>query len=246
MASPLHSAQVVTDGIHIIHAYEYANAAARTAATGFVAAEVGKVARQLNDNTFWVLVNHSPVTWGAVTGSGGTGVGLEIKEESGTLGNKLKLNFVGPTILAVTDGGDATQANVTVKPSYVQSVFNDLAVDTTTTSAAFVTLITQAIVIQAGSILLIHFTVGCSNSNANNTLFFRVRVDGVTKRGVGVRIPSANQPNSGAIVLRVPGLAAGSRSVTVQWRTSSNTAQIRPATVPDAEHACLLLEEVLF
>ncbi|HSH82754.1 MAG TPA: hypothetical protein VLA19_29835 [Herpetosiphonaceae bacterium] len=49
--------------IHIIFNWQYADAPARTAATGFLAADVGKAARQLDNNSFWVLVNHSPVTW---------------------------------------------------------------------------------------------------------------------------------------------------------------------------------------
>lgn len=130
------------------------------------------------------------------------------------------------------------------KGSFLQTVFNQITVDTTTASAVFVTLLSQAITIQAGSVLLVHFTTGVSNSNANNTQFFRVQVDAVTQRAVGTTNVVANGPQSAGIVLRITGLAAGSRTVTIQWRTSGNTAQIRPATVPDAEHASLLLTEV--
>lgn len=54
---------------HPAHNWEYADAAARTAATGFVPADVGKWARQLDNNTFWVLTDDSPVTWASVGGS---------------------------------------------------------------------------------------------------------------------------------------------------------------------------------
>ena len=56
---------------HPVHNWEYANAAARNAATGLVAGDVGKIARQLSDNTLWMLTNHSPVTWVGVGGGGG-------------------------------------------------------------------------------------------------------------------------------------------------------------------------------
>lgn len=59
-------------GIHVIHAYEYANAAARTGATGFVSDDLGKVAWQQDDDTFWVLTAVTP-TWSELTGGGGGG-----------------------------------------------------------------------------------------------------------------------------------------------------------------------------
>ena len=57
---------------HIVHSFEYADATARTAATGFLSTDVGRVARQLSDNTFWVLVSISPISWTGI-GSGGGG-----------------------------------------------------------------------------------------------------------------------------------------------------------------------------
>jgi hypothetical protein len=58
-----HREFTVAKGIHKIQAFEYADAAARAGATGLTAADVGKVAIQLNSSTFWLLQNHSPVTW---------------------------------------------------------------------------------------------------------------------------------------------------------------------------------------
>jgi hypothetical protein len=49
--------------IHVVHAFEYANAAAREGAVGLVPADIGRVARQLDNGTFWILVDDSPVTW---------------------------------------------------------------------------------------------------------------------------------------------------------------------------------------
>lgn len=54
---------------HAAHSYEYANAGARTGATGFVAADVGKLALQTDTNALWILTATTP-TWVAVAGSG--------------------------------------------------------------------------------------------------------------------------------------------------------------------------------
>ncbi len=55
--------------IHIPHQWTYPDAATRTAATGFVAADVGKLARQLDTNTLWLLTATTP-TWVQVGGAG--------------------------------------------------------------------------------------------------------------------------------------------------------------------------------
>lgn len=59
---PLHQNLTGTD-IHIVHAYTYADATARLAATGFVAGDVGKVAKQTDILAWYMLVNHSPIVW---------------------------------------------------------------------------------------------------------------------------------------------------------------------------------------
>jgi hypothetical protein len=58
---------------HPIHNWEYADASARTGASGFVSDDVGKIAKQLDDNTLWQLTAITPV-WKQVDGaSGGSG-----------------------------------------------------------------------------------------------------------------------------------------------------------------------------
>jgi len=63
MAEARHHLQSVAEGIHIPYNWEYADAAARTGAAGLVATDVGKLARQTDDDTLWMLVDDSPVTW---------------------------------------------------------------------------------------------------------------------------------------------------------------------------------------
>lgn len=55
--------------IHVIHAFTFADAAARTGATGLVAADVGKVAKQTDNNSYYVLTAITP-TWLELTGLG--------------------------------------------------------------------------------------------------------------------------------------------------------------------------------
>jgi hypothetical protein len=59
--------------IHVIYAFTYVSSVARNAATGLIAADIGKVARQLSDETFWILVDNSPLTWSQISVSSGAG-----------------------------------------------------------------------------------------------------------------------------------------------------------------------------
>jgi len=58
--------------IHSIHNWEYADEAERTGASGFVAADIGKVARQLDDESYYILTSTDP-TWTQISGGGGSG-----------------------------------------------------------------------------------------------------------------------------------------------------------------------------
>jgi hypothetical protein len=68
--------------IHISINWTYANAAARTGATGLTALDVEKFARQLDDNSVWMLVDDSPVTWVQLT-SGGAPAAHKASHENG-------------------------------------------------------------------------------------------------------------------------------------------------------------------
>lgn len=57
--------------IHRIYNWSYTDESDRTSATGFVAGDVGKIAKQLDNNTLWQLTATDPV-WKQVD-SGGTG-----------------------------------------------------------------------------------------------------------------------------------------------------------------------------
>lgn len=52
---------IVPGDQHVVHNWEYADAAAREGATGFCSADLKKLALQLSDNTLWILVATTPV-----------------------------------------------------------------------------------------------------------------------------------------------------------------------------------------
>ena len=52
--------------LHAINAWSYADASTILGASGFSAEDLGKIAWQQDNNTFWVLINHSPITWQAL------------------------------------------------------------------------------------------------------------------------------------------------------------------------------------
>jgi hypothetical protein len=86
MANALHSRQTVTEGIHIIHAFEYADAAARTGATGLAADDEGKVARQLDNDTWWLLTDSTGPTWSQLAQSTGVPTSRNLTAGSGLTG----------------------------------------------------------------------------------------------------------------------------------------------------------------
>lgn len=65
----LHKNIILSDR-HAPHNYEYVDSTARLAATGFVSGDVGKLAFQASDATYWVLASTTP-TWSALKGEPG-------------------------------------------------------------------------------------------------------------------------------------------------------------------------------
>lgn len=135
-----------------------------------------------------------------------------------------------------------TAAQLGIAPTLLQSVFTEQTADTSTTSTSFVTLLTRAITIQTGSILLIDTTASISNTGVS-AIDIQVTIDGTPVRGSGTRTTAANVPNSLALTFRRAGLSAGSHTILLQWRTSTGTARCRPTTTLN-EHASLRIQEV--
>ncbi len=80
------------DNIHVPYTWEYADTTAREAATGFASADIGKLARQLDNNSLWMLTAITP-TWVAIGGAGGS-AGSMVLLESHDASNSATLDFV--------------------------------------------------------------------------------------------------------------------------------------------------------
>ncbi len=105
----------VTDGDnHVIQAFVYANTGARTSATGLVPADIGRVAQQLDDSSFWILTADDPVTW------------AEIGAPAGTLSGHESLNSlvheVNETSYVAVTRVDSQVTNVTIWTDYGMTV----------------------------------------------------------------------------------------------------------------------------
>ena len=68
MANEQHKLSTDTNN-HVIHAFTFATAVARAAGTGYsiIAADIGKIALQSDDLSFWALQSNSPITWTPIT-----------------------------------------------------------------------------------------------------------------------------------------------------------------------------------
>lgn len=124
--------------IHVPFAYTYANSTARLAATGFVAADVGKFAKQTDTNSIYMLTAITP-TWRFIGGesdgtptiaaNSGAGTGATIAIEGTDRGGKITLTSGTTTI----QGGvmfTVTYANAFGTASYpVMTPANDNAAD---------------------------------------------------------------------------------------------------------------------
>lgn len=123
MANGFHEDQTGTEGIHVIHNYTYADATARGAASGFVAADVGKVALQQSDSTFWILTATTP-TWVELTAAGGSGeantasnvgtAGVGVFKQKTALDLEFKKINAGSSKVTITDdtGNDEIDIDV--------------------------------------------------------------------------------------------------------------------------------------
>jgi hypothetical protein len=107
-----------------------------------------------------------------------------------------------------------------------------------------VTLLSTSITITAGSTVVIWVGAGISNTNMNNNMSVRLSVDGVVRRAFQVRSQSANVAAGGSIGYVVTGLAAGARTILLEWKTAGNTAQCRPTTNTDGEFCTIIAQEV--
>lgn len=110
----LHKNITFADG-HVIHSFEYANAAARTGATGLVSADVSKVAKQTDNNTYWILTAATP-TWSELTGASSSDELAKVSSNDTTAGY-LNGKLVAGTNITLTENNDGGNETLTIAAS---------------------------------------------------------------------------------------------------------------------------------
>jgi hypothetical protein len=120
--------------IHVPYNWEYDDATDRAAATGFIPADVGKLARQLDDNSLWMLTDDSPETWVAIGGSAGTPIALVSDKKTRTAGDYTGLSStsfadVDGTNLSITLTTGARRCRIDVIAVATPSTSNVVALD---------------------------------------------------------------------------------------------------------------------
>ena len=104
---------------HAPHNWEFANAAARNAFTGYdapIPVDVKKDCLQLDDNSVYKLINHSPVTWVLIANPAADVAGPASSADNAIARfNGVTGKVIQNSLATVTDGGDIdTPGNITL------------------------------------------------------------------------------------------------------------------------------------
>ena len=114
-----HQDLTTSSGIHIPYSFTYASREAREATIGYSTSDVGKFARQLDNNSIWMLTSITPISWMAITGvSGVTGDMLKSTYDTngdGIVNNSDLLDGHDSTFFSST-GHIHTAAEITYTP----------------------------------------------------------------------------------------------------------------------------------
>jgi hypothetical protein len=137
---------------------------------------------------------------------------------------------------------DLPSYDVPITYGLVQTQELNLSVDVTTGSGTMIDLM-SIFLYTIGGDLLIYFNANSSNSNTNNSHYFQILVDGVVKQQGSCRYVNVPAVNIN-LFDKITGLDADAHTVTIQWYTSGNTAQIRPVAAAGSESAELLVMEM--
>lgn len=112
MANTKHSQHTITDGIHIINAYEFVNEAARNAFSA-TPSDIGKAARQLDTGDFYLLLDDSPLTWEQLNGIEGTDEFVKVSANDTTPGY-LNGKLLSGNSIEFTELGDGGNENLRI------------------------------------------------------------------------------------------------------------------------------------
>lgn len=124
-----HSALTKT---HVIHDEDliYANEATLLAATGFATTDVGKVGLATSENSFWILLDDSPVEWGRIILDGATSspvlkqYGVEVNA-LGSVSGTVDIDLDDGNVVTLTQTGNIT---FTISNPQASGIKSDLTI----------------------------------------------------------------------------------------------------------------------
>jgi len=124
----------------------------------------------------------------------------------------------------------------------IQTIELNITTDTTTNSTTMVALLSQSVTTTGGN-LIVFFNANTSNTNTNTSIYFQIVVDSIVHEGGAVRYVNTPAINI-TLIDKITGLSSGAHTVTINWKTSANTARIRPVAAAGSESAQLTIMEV--
>lgn len=109
---------------HKIHNWEYTNQAARTSASGLSSSDIGKVAWQKDNDTYWVLKTASPLVWVSLGKDGSALTSLDFDTATTATGavGRLKWNDSDGTLEVGLKGGQST---LQIGQEVVRRIYNN-------------------------------------------------------------------------------------------------------------------------
>lgn len=125
MASPLHSKQTLTDGIHSAVSFEYASSASRLAATGFTTEDKYKLAYQISDGTIWLLSDETGPTWTLISSgsvNSDNNATFLVLAATGSLTSERVFSTSGSSGLLMSDAGPGGLLSVSVNNNIVATI----------------------------------------------------------------------------------------------------------------------------
>lgn len=220
MTTPLHSKQTLADGIHSAISYQYTNDAARSAATGFTAEDLYKLAYQTADNAIWCLVDTSVPSWVRITsGSGGeTAASFLVLSATGSLSNERVFSVSGSSGLILTDSGGV--ASLSINDNVVATLSGSNFSGPVTASLG-INMVTQSI--QAAK--TIGFAQEYDNGNCGGATSIdwtrgQKQVMTLTASITATFLSGNNPPNISNYLLRIVQGSSGG-PYTIQWPASA-------------------------
>lgn len=219
--------------------YTYADATARAAASGFVPADVGVVALQLDNASLWLLTDDSPATWAQINPSGfanpmTTAGDLILGGSSGTPGRLAKgsdgdVLTVDPSthlpVWAAPSGGGGPAG----KLGYAEITSS---VTTSSTSMVDATGLSSTVTIPSGGRdALITFHAPIFGITTAASVRLQVQIYDVTGSAILMigycNIVSGDFSSTFTLKARHSAPAAGSRTYKVQFMTESGAVTAR-------------------